>query len=92
MLNFKSYNPHHLHACRALVHAAAEQGVDLSALVAMLDIWAADRASTAAVSQSRTRPDNTCPSCGRESLQQIATIDGLRRVGCRRCYYSEVLI
>lgn len=32
-----------------------------------------------------------CPSCGRGYLSPLATIDGLRRRGCRRCYYSEVV-
>jgi ribosomal protein S27AE len=32
-----------------------------------------------------------CPSCGRGHLSTLATIDGLRRRGCRRCYYSEVV-
>lgn len=32
-----------------------------------------------------------CPSCGRGYLSALATIDGLRRRGCRRCYYSEVV-
>lgn len=32
-----------------------------------------------------------CPSCGRGYLSPLATIDGLKRRGCRRCYYSEVV-
>lgn len=32
-----------------------------------------------------------CPSCGRGYLSTLATIDGLKRRGCRRCHYSEVV-
>lgn len=32
-----------------------------------------------------------CPSCGRESFELVAVVDGLKRKGCRKCYYSEVV-
>lgn len=32
-----------------------------------------------------------CPSCGRGYLSPLAAIEGLDRVGCRRCRYSEVV-
>lgn len=32
-----------------------------------------------------------CPSCGRGALRPVATIEGLRRVGCAVCKYSEVV-
>lgn len=32
-----------------------------------------------------------CPSCGVGHMSILSTIEGLKRRGCRRCYYSEVV-
>lgn len=37
------------------------------------------------------RSARKCPSCGRGVLLPVASIDGLYRIGCNRCYYSELV-
>jgi ribosomal protein S27AE len=40
---------------------------------------------------STVKTPTICPSCGRGHITKLAAVDGLNRIGCRRCYYSEVV-
>ena len=33
----------------------------------------------------------TCPSCGQKTFREIAPVDGVKRVGCKNCYYSRIV-
>lgn len=41
--------------------------------------------------QQATPYTSLCPSCGRPTFYPAATIEGLRRYGCKACKYSAVV-
>ena len=44
-----------------------------------------------AIPETESPKPTVCPSCGNAQLRMIAPLDGLKRRGCRNCYYSEVV-
>lgn len=32
-----------------------------------------------------------CPSCGEQGFGRVATMEGMKRNGCRKCLYTEVV-
>lgn len=73
-----------LQAARAVVEIASGQVADLAGLRVFIDTEIRRQADGVASGRR-------CPSCGRGSLRPVATIEGLKRLGCAACRYSEVV-
>lgn len=91
MIDFAAYTPAMLQATAALVRDAIHSGLEIKALLAVLEKQTVAIVPSAPPVRPRqpAAPASVCPGCGHR-LVAVANSEGLAIVGCKSCRYSRI--
>ena len=95
MINLNAFTVQQLQLCEAILLQC--RGTPVSAILDEIDkkredILKSQPTATPKkqVVQPRKHRSNRCPTCG-IIMKPLTTVEGLKRVGCVKCRYSEVV-